>query len=69
VIITEGIKSGKIEGNIEFRNIDFHYPTRPNVPILKQLNLSVRPGQTVAFVGYVSHSLSFSLFIYLTCYL
>lgn len=50
----EGIKASRLEGNIEFRNIDFHYPTRPDVPILKGLTLKVSPGQTVAFVGYVS---------------
>jgi len=25
----------RMEGRIEFRNVHFHYPTRPNVPVLK----------------------------------
>ncbi|KAI7903880.1 putative ABC transporter protein [Cokeromyces recurvatus] len=38
-------------GAIEFRHVKFSYPTRPNLVILKDLCLSVKPGQTVAFVG------------------
>ncbi len=46
-----GIKKESFVGEIEFRNVVFHYPTRPDVPILKNLSLKVHPGQTVAFVG------------------
>ena len=38
-------------GHIEFRNVHFTYPTRPDVPVLRGLNLAVRPGQYVALVG------------------
>ncbi|KAL0097436.1 P-loop containing nucleoside triphosphate hydrolase protein [Phycomyces blakesleeanus] len=48
---TEGSKPHKVIGNLEFRNVQFTYPTRPDVPILKSLNLKIRSGQTVAFVG------------------
>ncbi|KAJ3274327.1 Multidrug resistance protein 1 [Terramyces sp. JEL0728] len=37
--------------DIEFRDIDFHYPSRKDVPILKKFNLKVKTGQTVALVG------------------
>ncbi|KAJ3095022.1 ATP-binding cassette, sub-B (MDR TAP), member 4, partial [Phlyctochytrium bullatum] len=47
----EGEKPSTIEGGIQFTNIDFHYPSRPDVPILKNFSLTVRPGQTVALVG------------------
>ncbi|KAK9475861.1 P-loop containing nucleoside triphosphate hydrolase protein [Lipomyces japonicus] len=40
-----------VEGNIEFKNVFFRYPTRPQVPVLKGLNLSIKKGQYVAFVG------------------
>ncbi|KAI9311518.1 P-loop containing nucleoside triphosphate hydrolase protein [Dichotomocladium elegans] len=46
-----GLKPEKIIGDIEFRNVQFKYPTRPDVPILKDLTLKVKPGMTVAFVG------------------
>ena len=31
--------------------MEFKYPARPNVPVLQGLNLSVKPGQTLALVG------------------
>ncbi|NWI01969.1 MDR1 protein, partial [Tichodroma muraria] len=39
------------EGNIEFRNIHFVYPTRPEVQVLQGLNVKVKKGQTLALVG------------------
>ncbi|KAI9012502.1 putative ABC transporter protein [Phycomyces nitens] len=47
----EGTKPAHIVGDIEFKNVQFTYPTRPDVPILKCLDLKIRAGQTVAFVG------------------
>jgi ATP-binding cassette subfamily B (MDR/TAP) protein 1 len=46
-----GIKPTKVIGNIEFKNVQFKYPSRPDVMILKDLSLEVKPGMTVAFVG------------------
>ncbi|NWH15512.1 MDR1 protein, partial [Grus americana] len=40
-----------IKGNLEFQNVYFNYPSRPDVEILKGLNLKVSCGQTVALVG------------------
>lgn len=40
-----------VEGTIEFRDVHFRYPTRPEQPVLRGLNLSVSPGQYVALVG------------------
>jgi ATP-binding cassette subfamily B multidrug efflux pump len=37
-----------IKGNIEFRNLNFAYDAEP---VLKDVNLSIAPGTTVAFVG------------------
>lgn len=34
-----------------FKDVKFHYPTRPDVQILKGLNLKVLQGTTVALVG------------------
>ncbi|KAI9015678.1 P-loop containing nucleoside triphosphate hydrolase protein [Phycomyces nitens] len=48
---TEGSKPQDIRGELEFKNVQFTYPTRPDVPILKNLSLKIRSGQTVAFVG------------------
>ncbi|ORX45112.1 P-loop containing nucleoside triphosphate hydrolase protein [Hesseltinella vesiculosa] len=47
----EGIQPDNLQGEVEFKDIKFVYPTRPDVTILKQLNLKIHPGMTVAFVG------------------
>ncbi|XP_008944124.1 PREDICTED: multidrug resistance protein 1-like [Merops nubicus] len=47
----EGYKPDKLIGEIEFRNIHFSYPSRPDVEILKGLNLKVQTGKTIALVG------------------
>ncbi|XP_076019746.1 ATP-dependent translocase ABCB1-like [Genypterus blacodes] len=46
-----GFKPDSIEGNIEFKNIDFSYPSRPDVKVLNKLSLKMTSGQTIAFVG------------------
>ncbi|KAM9387494.1 ATP-binding cassette sub-family B member 5 [Phaethornis superciliosus] len=47
----EGYKPDKLIGEIEFRNIHFSYPSRPDVNILQGLNLKVQTGKTIALVG------------------
>nr|CAG8573010.1 5899_t:CDS:10 [Entrophospora candida] len=49
----KGKKFAKSEfkGFIEFKNINFSYPSRPDVQVLKDFNLTIEPGQTVALVG------------------
>ncbi|KAJ3053457.1 Multidrug resistance protein 1 [Rhizophlyctis rosea] len=46
-----GAKPEKVIGDIEFQNVHFHYPSRVDVPIFKNLSLTIKSGQTVAFVG------------------
>eukprot|EP00357_Protocruzia_adherens_P030857 CAMPEP_0115014368 /NCGR_PEP_ID=MMETSP0216-20121206/26032_1 /TAXON_ID=223996 /ORGANISM="Protocruzia adherens, Strain Boccale" /LENGTH=1183 /DNA_ID=CAMNT_0002384085 /DNA_START=254 /DNA_END=3805 /DNA_ORIENTATION=+ len=42
----------KLEGgDIEFRNIHFHYPTRTDVPVLKGVDLKFQEGSKYALVG------------------
>ena len=40
-----------VTGNIEFRNVEFAYPARPDAKIYKNYSLKVARGQTVALVG------------------
>uniref|UniRef100_A0A668UL25 Bile salt export pump n=1 Tax=Oreochromis aureus TaxID=47969 RepID=A0A668UL25_OREAU len=46
-----GYKLDRVKGDIEFHNVTFHYPSRPEVKILDQLNVVVKSGETTAFVG------------------
>ncbi|XP_049641936.1 ATP-binding cassette sub-family B member 5 [Suncus etruscus] len=44
-------KMDTCEGKIEFRDVSFFYPCRPEVLILRDLSLTIEKGKTVAFVG------------------
>mmetsp|Transcript_26696 Transcript_26696/g.30700 ORF Transcript_26696/g.30700 Transcript_26696/m.30700 type:complete len:1257 (-) Transcript_26696:252-4022(-) len=44
-------KIASLEGRFEFKNIDFAYPTRQQVPIFKNLSLTIEPHKTTAIVG------------------
>uniref|UniRef100_A0A4W3JLH7 ATP-binding cassette, sub-family B (MDR/TAP), member 4 n=1 Tax=Callorhinchus milii TaxID=7868 RepID=A0A4W3JLH7_CALMI len=46
-----GHKLNHIQGNVEFQNVHFNYPSRPDIQILKGLSLKVNSGQTIALVG------------------
>lgn len=45
------IPDADLKGEIVFKNVTFAYPTRPQQTILKNFNLKVSSGQTVAIVG------------------
>ena len=40
-----------MDGDIGFKNAQFQYPTRPEVNVLRDLNLALSQGQKVALVG------------------
>lgn len=40
-----------IKGNVEFKNVEFSYPARDDVSVLKSVSLSVEPGHKIALVG------------------
>lgn len=45
------IPDEKLKGEIRFEGINFSYPSRPNHLVLKDFNLTLKQGQTVALVG------------------
>uniref|UniRef100_A0A8V1A3N3 Bile salt export pump n=1 Tax=Gallus gallus TaxID=9031 RepID=A0A8V1A3N3_CHICK len=47
----EGYKLDKVRGEIEFHNVTFHYPSRPDVKILDNISMVIKTGETTAFVG------------------
>ena len=46
----KGVRLPELRGEVAFENVCFEYET--DKPVLRHLNLSVRPGQTVALVGH-----------------
>lgn len=52
--VSSGGRSGpevSARGDIEFRDVNFSYPTRPDVQILKNFNAIFQAGKTTAIVG------------------
>lgn len=41
----------KLSGDIVFEHVNFAYPTRPDFPVLKDLNFHIRAGEKIALVG------------------
>ncbi|KAF1747317.1 hypothetical protein GCK72_023779 [Caenorhabditis remanei] len=48
----EGKIPNKIQGKLNFDAVEFTYPTRPELKILKGVSFEVNPGETVALVGH-----------------
>lgn len=48
---TSGSSPAQCDGAIEIRDLRFHYPSRPDAPILQGVNLSLPAGKTTALVG------------------
>ncbi len=41
----------KLNGDVDFKNVEFSYPTRQEVKVLKDVNFSAHKGQKIAIVG------------------
>lgn len=39
------------KGEVDFQNVAFNYPSRPDLPALKEFSLPIKAGETVALVG------------------
>jgi ATP-binding cassette subfamily B (MDR/TAP) protein 1 len=40
-----------VKGQIQLCNVEFSYPSRPDVPIFRDFSLTISPGASVAIVG------------------
>ncbi|ESW34768.1 hypothetical protein PHAVU_001G179300 [Phaseolus vulgaris] len=41
----------RLRGEVELKHVDFVYPTRPDMPVFRDLSLRARAGKTLALVG------------------
>jgi len=46
-----GERPGRMAGHVTFDRVDFSYPARPDVAAVRDVNVRVAPGETIAFVG------------------
>ncbi|XP_074071875.1 bile salt export pump-like isoform X3 [Macrotis lagotis] len=47
----DGYKLDRVKGEIQFHNVTFHYPSRPEVKIIDNLSMVIKSGETTAIVG------------------
>ncbi len=47
----DDVKPVSIDGKIEFNDVRFAYPSRPEIDVLKNIKLEVASGETIALVG------------------
>ena len=46
-----GDRAGSIKGHVSLQHIQFAYPQRKDIEVLKDLSIEARPGNTLALVG------------------
>jgi len=49
--VEAGEPVGEVAGSLHFEKVDFSYPARPDVTVLRSFDLAVMPGEVVALVG------------------
>ena len=49
--VAGAIEIPEISGRVQFENVSFAYPDEPNVYVLKNVNFTINPGETIALVG------------------
>ena len=52
IVSRKNIVPDKFEGEIEFNNVTFAYPLKPEVNVLKNLSTKIEKGKVVAIVGH-----------------
>jgi ATP-binding cassette subfamily B protein len=50
-VMADSRTDSRFRGDVEFRNVRFSYPSRPDLPVLSGLSLTARAGEKIALVG------------------
>ncbi|MBA2613147.1 MAG: ATP-binding cassette domain-containing protein [Bacteroidetes bacterium] len=50
-LFKDNVPAKRSNGEIEFKNVSFNYPTRPDFDVLKDISFKASAGETVALVG------------------
>jgi ABC-type multidrug transport system fused ATPase/permease subunit len=51
VNLENSIETNPVKGNISFKNVNFRYPSRTDIEVLKGLNIDIDSGKKIALVG------------------
>lgn len=51
MIVEEKSSPATLKGEVEFQDVSFTYPSRPDCTVLKQVSFTAKPGEVVALVG------------------
>ncbi len=51
VSVPSPVRRPEVKGHIRFEAVHFEYPSRPDVPVLKGIDMDILPGQKIALVG------------------
>ncbi|XP_058864933.1 antigen peptide transporter 2-like [Acipenser ruthenus] len=52
LVSTDGsLQPETLRGHVQFKNVSFTYPSRPDVPVIKSVSFELRPGEITALVG------------------
>jgi len=51
IVLRDTKLNEELTGALEFHDVDFKYPSRPEVEVLKKVNFTVKKGEQVALVG------------------
>lgn len=51
IVDSKNAKKVHLEGHLQFKNVSFSYPTRPNIQVLKNVSFDVPAGKIIALVG------------------
>lgn len=50
-LLDSGKKITELSGSVEFCHVNFHYPQRPEVDVLKDISFKINAGEMIALVG------------------